>query len=320
MNNLIIFIIKSLIFFNLLIYIINLVNNKKIKEIKVCLCSIGKNENLYVKEFINHYKELGYNHIFIYDNNDINGERFSDALIPEIKSGFVSVINYIGFRGKYNSSQIEAYYDCYKRNNRNYNWLSFYDFDEYLELNLKNLTIQEFLSNKRYKKCVNVKINWVFYYNDSDILYYEDKPVQERFKNFTENRHIKSTVRGNLPYNYWFNSSNPHTSNCNITACSSSGRLIDPNSPFNEPPDITYARIKHYHKKSFEEYCIKIKRTKPLLYNQYFRMKYRQLARNFYMENKDNKEKLEIMKKIFGSNINYFINNLYKINRKDIHL
>ena len=40
-------------------------------------------------------------------------------------------------------------------------------------------------------------------------------------------------------------------------------------------------------------------------------MKYRQLARNFYMENKDNKEKLEIMKKIFGSNINYFINNLY---------
>ena len=100
MNNLIFFIIKSLIFFNLFIYFINSINDKKVKTIKVCLCSIGKNENLYVKEFINHYKELGYNHIFFYDNNDINGERFSDVLISEIKSCFGSIINYIGFREK----------------------------------------------------------------------------------------------------------------------------------------------------------------------------------------------------------------------------
>ena len=288
----------------------------KEEKMKVCLCSIGKEENLYIKEFVSHYKKIGYTNIFIYDNNDINGEKFEDILQNEINEGFVSIIN---FRG-YHYPQLKSYYDCYENNNHKCNWLSFFDMDEFLEINPPNLTVQEFLSNDRFNKCLNVKINWVFYYNDSDILYYEDKPVQERFKNFTENKHIKSTVRGNLTYNYWFNSSNPHTSNCNITACSSSGLLIGPNSPFNEPPDITYARIKHYHKKSFEEYCIKIKRTKPLLYNQYFRMKYRQLARNFYMENKDNKEKLEIMKKIFGSNINYFINNLYKINKKDIHL
>lgn len=202
MNNLIFFIIKSLIFFNLLIYIIKSFINKKIKTIKVCLCSIGKNENLYVKEFINHYKELGYNHIFIYDNNDINGERFSDVLMSEIKRDFVSVINYIGFRGKYNSSQIDTYYDCYKKNNKNYNWLSFYDFSEFLELNLKNITIQEFLSDKRYKNCINVKVNWVRYSSYEETLYYEDKPLQERFNKtllgHISNIHIKSTVRGRL--------------------------------------------------------------------------------------------------------------------------
>lgn len=298
MNNLIIFIIKSLIFFNLLIYIINLVNNKKIKEIKVCLCSIGKNENLYVKEFINHYKELGYNHIFIYDNNDINGERFSDALIPEIKSGFVSVINYIGFRGKYNSSQIEAYYDCYKRNNRNYNWLSFYDFDEYLELNLKNLTIQEFLSNKRYKKCVNVKINWVRYSSNKEALYYENRTLQKRFNkpllNHSSNKHIKSTVRGRLRKNYWKDSINPHTSLVNYKSCSSSGKIVESKSPFVEPPDYQYAFIKHFYTKSFEEFCQKLKRGWPDITDNI------DLINKLINENKNNKDKMKIIKNIFN--------------------
>ena len=307
----------SIVLLFLIIFVIKKVRKPPLKEekMKVCLCSIGKEENLYIKEFVSHYKKIGYTNIFIYDNNDINGEKFEEVLQNEINEGFVSIIN---FRG-YHNYQLKAYYDCYENNNHKCNWLSFFDMDEFLEINPPNLTVQEFLSNDRFNKCLNVKINWVFYYNDRDILYYEDKPVQERFKNFTESKHIKSTVRGNLSYNYWNNAKNPHTSLNNITACSSSGLFIDPNSPFNEPPDITNARIKHYHKKSFEEYCIKIKRTKPL-YSQNTIMKSRQFARKFYMENKDNKEKLEIMKKIFGSNIQYFIFNLYRFNKKNINL
>ena len=45
-----------------------------ISSTKVGLCIICKEENLYIKEFIEHYKNLGYNHIFICDNNDIDGE------------------------------------------------------------------------------------------------------------------------------------------------------------------------------------------------------------------------------------------------------
>ena len=57
-------------------------NNKanKDKNIKICLCSIGKKENLYAKEYVNHYQKIGYNHIYIYDNNDENGEKFEDVL------------------------------------------------------------------------------------------------------------------------------------------------------------------------------------------------------------------------------------------------
>ena len=44
---------------------------------------ISKRENLYIQEFIDHYKNLSYDHIFIYDNNDIDGERLEDVIQKE---------------------------------------------------------------------------------------------------------------------------------------------------------------------------------------------------------------------------------------------
>ena len=50
------------------------------RKIKVCVCSCGKNENAYAKEFVQHYANFGVDIIYIYDNNDINDERFDDVL------------------------------------------------------------------------------------------------------------------------------------------------------------------------------------------------------------------------------------------------
>lgn len=99
------------------------------------------------------------------------------------------------------------------------NWLSFFDVDEFLELNEKYKTIKEFLKDDIFEKCKNIKINWLVYKNYNS-LYYENKPLQERIKtfsyNYIENIHIKSTVKGNLYLNYWETISNPHTSNLKI--------------------------------------------------------------------------------------------------------
>ena len=110
-----------IIIFSVLIYDFFII--KKSNKKFICLCVIGKKENLYVNEYINHYKNLGYDHIFIYDNNEVNDERFSDILQSEIKNGLVSIIDFIGYKNNSISTQIEAYYDCYKRNYKNYNWL-----------------------------------------------------------------------------------------------------------------------------------------------------------------------------------------------------
>ena len=47
-------------------------------------------------EQVYYFKNLGYHHIFIYDNNDENDEKFEDVLRQEISENFVNIINYRG--------------------------------------------------------------------------------------------------------------------------------------------------------------------------------------------------------------------------------
>jgi hypothetical protein len=41
---------------------------------KTLLCCIGKGENKYAREFVEHYKNIGVTNICLYDNNDDDGE------------------------------------------------------------------------------------------------------------------------------------------------------------------------------------------------------------------------------------------------------
>ena len=67
------------------------------REIKVCLCTVGKYENNYIKDFIIHYQKYGVDKIYLYDNNDLNGERFEEIIYEYINNNYVKLIN---FRGK----------------------------------------------------------------------------------------------------------------------------------------------------------------------------------------------------------------------------
>ena len=275
------------------------------KDIKICLCVIAKNENLYVREFVEYYKKIGYNNIFIYDNNDINGEHFEDVINDYIQNNFVQIIN---FRERNTNTRptFDAYEDCYSKNFKKYNWISFYDMDEFLILHKKYKTIQNFLNDKIFEKCINIKINWILSKNDQ-VLYFENKPLLERIKIFDykdpANIHIKSTIRGNLPMNYWKNTNNPHSSLWNFTSCSSSGNIVEYNSPFVNPPDFTNAHLKHFYYKSFEEFCIKAKRGKCDMTKQESNKLVDSTLKIIYEQNKNNPEKLKIINKIFNNTL-----------------
>ena len=137
--------------------------------------TVAKEENKYIKEFIEHYKKLKMKKIVIYDNNDINGEDFKDILKSEIDKNFVKIINYRGVK----QPQIKALNNCYKKFNSKYDWIAFYDIDEFLEIS--NFSdINEFMSLPWFKNFQSVLINWK-YYGDNNKLYYENKPLYERF-------------------------------------------------------------------------------------------------------------------------------------------
>ena len=100
---------------------------------KVALCAIGRLENNYIREWVEHYKMLGFDNIILYDNNYDGEDHFEDVISDYIDSGFVDVINY---RNK-QVCQIKAYDECYHNHSNDYDWIAFFDIDEFLTLDKK---------------------------------------------------------------------------------------------------------------------------------------------------------------------------------------
>ena len=72
---------------------------------------MGKRENLYINEYLNHYKNIGYDHVFLYDNNDIGDEKFEDIISKDLIGKFVTIKDYRGIKGKNVPRLYEAYKD-----------------------------------------------------------------------------------------------------------------------------------------------------------------------------------------------------------------
>ena len=238
-----------MIFFNI-IYIRKL---RIINNIKVCLCTIGKNENKYIKEFVEHYKNYGIDKIIIYDNNEINGERFEFQLKNYIKQNFVEIRDY---RGKA-TIQMNSINDCYKNNFLKYNWLLFFDIDEFIYLKERN--IKFFLAKKKFNSCDRIYLNWVNHL-DNEQLNYKNESLFKRFPKFKyfinkENAFVKTMIRGNIPNIRIYNN---HIINFEKESCNAFGvkKLFNQTISINNPDNKNYY-IDHFYFKSTEEYINK---------------------------------------------------------------
>ena len=275
------------------------INEKDPNNLKVCLCVVCKEENLYIKEFVETYKKLGFNHIFIYDNNDINGEKLEEVINENVKEDFVTIINIRGHIGP----QMDSYFDCYEKNNLIYDWLAFFDMDELLILKKVN-NIQNFLMNPRYEYCEMIKINWKMI-TDNNKLDYENKFLKERFteeskNNIGDNTVYKVIVRGNLSNYSMRKINNPHYMFTSNQSCDSMGNIRF--EGFIKPPKYKFVQLNHY-KKTIKEFCKKIK--KGDVFYKKFEGNYFQFHFNdFFQYNKKTKEKVEIFNKELNVSFN----------------
>ena len=275
-------------------------------ETTVLICCIGKDENRYIREFVEHYKSIGATNVCIFDNNDPDGERYEDVIGDYIDSGYVIVKDYRGRR----RCQWAAYEECYNAYKDNYDWIAFFDCDEFLEFKKHGMTMQEFLDRPCFEDYDMVHVNWMCY-GDNDQLYYEDKPVQERFKKpvtpynfrvkypFAENCHVKSIIRGYIDDIEIKWTRNSHSPTTELACCDSRGKYIENSfSPFCDY-DFSVAYLKHYTTKSVEEYCEKIKRGFPDATPRTFDEQH-DMAERYFRYCKKTPEKLELIKEKTG--------------------
>ena len=214
---------------------------------------------MYVREFVEFYEKLGVDKIFLYDNNDIDGEKFEEVVNDYIDKGFVEVLNWRGTK----KTQFIILDHCYDKNKNNFDWLFFYDIDEYIHLN--NFTnIKDYLSETKFDNCIKICLNWVIH-TDNNMIYYENRSLHERFPDIEKNakeknngveHRAKCILRG-------------HYQNDNISAwkllskkynaCDGYGKdakLI--NRAYMKNTDFENYYIDHYFSKSLEEFVKKV--------------------------------------------------------------
>lgn len=229
-------------------------------NLKTAVVCIARLEGKYLQEFFEYYKSLGFTNVIFCDNNQ-DGDNEDVQAILKPYEGFVI---YEDYRNKV-GYQMRCYSSIYAKYGNEYDALLFCDIDEQLVLN-KHTNISEFL-NDFPQEWEQILINWKCF-NDNDLVYYEDKPLKDRFtqpipfgkciqyQNIPEDMHVKCIVKGGLPQVIFY--SNPHVATNPLVTYNASGRRCN-NSPF-QPIDWSVAQLNHYVCKTVEEWCEKLRK------------------------------------------------------------
>lgn len=137
-------------------------------EIKSCVLAIAKDEDKFLEEWINYHLALGFDHIFIIDNNPyrkrIRNEFENVTIIP-----FNDIVMTHGWL-----EQGYAYnYALQYIKKTHYTHLMVLDIDEFLTLH-KHSSVKDFIIEEMVKKNRNIaEIVWETY-DDNDIIWEKD--------------------------------------------------------------------------------------------------------------------------------------------------
>jgi hypothetical protein len=217
----------------------NLPNNVIIKTALVC---IAKNEDNYIEEWINYNLKLGFDTVFVYQNDwrcFVNNDRL-------IK---------IDFDG--DNRQAAAYNHFIHNFGNEYDWAAFFDVDEFLVLKKHN-DVKEFVRD--YNNYPSLCVNWHFFGNNGHKKVNGDYSVLRRFtkRGLSTDHHIKSMVNLNKidKLNNIFISVH-HISN---TIMVDTNFKVLEAAPFNPNGDNNIAQLNHYFVKTQDEWVLKINR------------------------------------------------------------
>ena len=216
----------------------------------------------------------------------------------------MEVIDWRGIKG--NSTYYRIMDSCYQEHHDEYDWLIFYELDEFLYLK-KYQNIKSFLIEDKFKNCTAIQLNWV-HMSDNNHLFYENKSLNERFpkrgKNVVKGKRnklcfVKSMIRGHLKN---IDITNNHVLSEKVKPCDGFGKKGTVKRITNANPDYEYNYIKHYYSKSVEEFIQKINRGDLLKGNKQEVIEF--AIEKFFYINEITPSKIQYIQKKLGKKYN----------------
>ena len=205
----------------------------------IALVCIAKNEDHYIKEWCEYNKKLGFDKIFIYENN--------------WRSGIIDpIVETISFDEK-SQQQQKSYAHFIKNYGKTYDWAAFFDIDEFLVLK-KHKSVKDFVS--QYEKHSGIGINWVLFGdNDQSGVAIKDCSLVKRFtkRQIKPNKLIKSIIKIKSCKKMFV-----HHPDCFIVNTNHEPMY----GAFSETVLDDVAQINHYYCKTIEEFTEKTTRGK----------------------------------------------------------
>jgi hypothetical protein len=229
-----------------------------------CLLASARNEGPYLLEWIAHHRSIGFDHIFLYSNDNTDG---SDELLRLLaQAGYVTWINQE--IGPNILPQFRAYAHALSvlPEILDYRWTALLDIDEFFCFDVdKFASARDFLLWQERAGAEAIASPWLIFASKPSDNWY-DEPCIERFplREKTVNHHVKSMFRSNLFWN-----ANCHHPNAilrqDFIFLSETGERHIGKSPENTPalarnPQAINAFVAHYIFRSAPEALAKIAR------------------------------------------------------------
>jgi hypothetical protein len=141
------------------------------------VCLLTKDENEYLPEWLQHHLKLGFDHLYIYDNDSKVPVKDTIAQLDglSIDKSKITVIN---FSGQFEHTQLDCYRHCLNNYGKACRWIAYFDTDEFIDIR-NGKTINEFL--KDYEDAGGLHIGYEVYNADGQVKK-KPGPLRERFK------------------------------------------------------------------------------------------------------------------------------------------
>ena len=210
------------------------------------ICAIAKNEEYYIKEWVEYHLLIGFEHIYIYDNN--SRMPISEVLSEYIDGSLVTVIN----STRDVDQQRIAYMDCLQKYGSQCRWMAFIDIDEFIVPKSEH-DIRDILD--RYIDYGGLAIHWKIFGSGGHRTRPAGGVIKNYNKVFSSDSHIKSIVQPSkvdkifTPHSFGYRDGSFCVNEDYVPVASYQSYHIS-----------RTVQINHYYYKSLEDFKDKIKR------------------------------------------------------------